>query len=107
MIGNVVHAGRFGEQVGAIIDIDANRERAGLGGTVHGSAGEKFAVNFECASAIGRGFLDARKFECELSYNVEIDGEFFHGNFARSLSPGRAIVTPDVETARKQIAGRM
>lgn len=86
MIGDVVHVGRFGEEMSAIGDVDADGQGAGLSRRIHGSAGQQLAVNFEGASAVGGRFLNAGEFERKLSDNIETGSAFRHGNLRRSLS---------------------
>lgn len=78
MIRDVVSIGRFGEEMGAIIEVDANGERVRFRGAVDRDAGEKFSVDFERWRAVGGAVLDAGKFEGDFADGGEGQGMFAH-----------------------------
>jgi hypothetical protein len=100
VVGDVVDVGCFGEQVSAVVDVDADRERAGLCGRIYRGASQQLAMNFEGASAVRGRFLDARKFEGDFSHGIEIGGAFRHGNLRGDYLAGGRLSRAMCDVAR-------
>src|SRR5688572_31746954 len=83
MIGQIVNVGVGFEEFSAVIQIDANSERTGLGGLVHGNPRQQFSTDFDEGILAGRGLFDVAKVSCELAHEIEIGCTSWHGTSAR------------------------
>lgn len=57
VVGGVVEVGRLGEEGGAVLAVDADEDRVGLGGFVGGDAGHQVAADLEGRGPEGGGFF--------------------------------------------------
>jgi len=85
VVRGVVEVGRLGEEGGAVVAVDADEDRAGLGGFVGGDAGHEAAADLEGGGSPGGRFFHVGEGQAGLPDGFEGD----HGVRVQGLACGR------------------
>src|SRR5271165_2680457 len=78
MIRQVVDVGRFSEEFGTAIKIDANGQRARLRGFVNGDTRQQLSPNLQAWRPVCRRLFNISKLMRQFSHRIEIDGVEWH-----------------------------
>jgi hypothetical protein len=73
VVRQVINVGGRSEQLGAVLETDANDERTWFGGPMSGYARQKFSADLEGRGPIRGALLDAGQSKSDLPYGVEVD----------------------------------
>jgi hypothetical protein len=84
MVRQVVDVRGVSDQLRAAIEIDANRKRVRLCGSVNGDASQQLSTNLEGRRSVCRGLLHVRQAQSDSSYRVEINLLPRHGTITNN-----------------------